>query len=565
MSTVPPAEATFVKTYTQEWQWRLSQVGQQPTWISHEPDPFLPDVSAEAHAARSDYWRRTRHTVAALPTGELSHAARSDREVYLYQLDTLIAQVEHRTYETPVNSDTAFWQDILEVARKPYTTTSAVEAYLSMLADVPTHFSAHMTNMRAGLARGFGPPRVAMAGREATARTVAVATAAEDTDLFLPVRAFHGPAAEHVRSTLGPRLSRLIETEVIPAFRELTTFLEEEYLPALPEEIAATTFAGEEYYRAQIREFATLDLTPQQIHEAGLEAVASIRAEMADVSREAGFAGDVDAMLAFMRTDPQFYVETPQALLKEAAWHAKKFDGVVHRYFGRVPRQRFAIVEPPADLAPFYTFGRGGVDHYVLNTYSLKDRPLYSLPALTLHEAAPGHAFQIPFMLEMEQLPPFRRHFYSSAFGEGWALYGEHLGVEMGMYDTPFEMMGMLSYQMWRAVRLVVDPGIHALGWTRQQAIDYLGSHTAIGAHEVTTEIDRYITWPGQAVAYYLGKTRILQARRRAESELGRGFDLRAFHDTMLSLGAPPLGVVDLEVDAFIARGGTSPFAKEDE
>lgn len=558
--TLSAAENRFVDIYTTEWEWRQKELGRQPRWLSGDLDPFLPDVTPEAQDRRAAHWADVRAQVEAIDPEELGPRARSDRQVYLYQLDTFLAQHRHRLFEAPVNSDTAFWQDILDAARRDYATPESIETYLQLLRAVPQHFADQIANMRAGLERGFAPPRVAMTGRDATARTVADAPSATATDLYKPVRDYDGSRPRDVADRLAPELERVLDEEVLPAFRALADFLRDDYFPALPEEISATRNWGAEFYQDQIREYATLDLTPEQVHQKGLEAVAEIQAAMAEVAHEAGFDGDRAAMLEHMRTDPSFYVDTPEALLKEAAWQAKKFDGVVHRYFGRVPRQRFAIVEPPPDLAPFYTFGRGGVGHYVLNTYSLPDRPLFSIPALTLHEAAPGHAFQIPFAIEMDHLPDFRRYFYSSAYGEGWALYGEHLGVEMGMYATPFEVMGMLAYQMWRAVRLVVDPGLHALGWTRQQAIDYLAENTAIGMHEVVTEIDRYITWPGQAVAYYLGKTVILQARRRAEAELGDAFDLPAFHDLVLSLGAVPLAVLDDEVDRFIEDGGRSPF-----
>lgn len=558
------AQTELARIYDEEWEWRQIELGRVPGWLASEPDPHLPDVSPEAQERRARHWAGIRDQVAAVDPDTLTGTAASDRAVYLYQLDTFLAQHRHRMFEAPVNSDTAFWQDVLDLARRPWRTPEAVESYLQLLRGIPRYFSDQIANMRAGLARGFAPPAVAMVGRDLTARTVAEATSGVDTDLYLPVRGYRGVEAARVAGPIGAEVAAVLDAEVLPSFRELATFLAEEYLPGLPTQIGATRMWGEEFYQDQIREFATLDLSPQEIHEAGLEAVAGIRAQMAEVAEEAGFSGDVDAMLAYMRTAPEFYVDTPEALLKEAAWHAKKFDAVVHQYFGRVPRQRFAIIEPPPDLAPFYTFGRGGVDHYVLNTYSLPDRPLYSIPALTLHEAAPGHAFQIPFSLEMDHLPAFRRYFYSSAYGEGWALYGEHLGVEMGMYSTPFEVMGMLSFQMWRAVRLVVDPGIHALDWSREKAIDYLASNTAIGHHEVVTEIDRYITWPGQAVAYYLGKTRILEARARAEAALGDRFDIRAFHDLVLSLGAVPLGVLDDEVDRFVAAGGRSPFEAEE-
>lgn len=245
-----------------------------------------------------------------------------------------------------------------------------------------------------------------------------------------------------------------------------------------------------------------------------------------------------------------------------AAWTAKKFDAKADQYFGYLPRRRFAILPVPDDQAPFYTAGRGGAGSYWVNTYNLPARALYSLPALTLHESAPGHAFQMPIAQEQKDVPPFRRA-YISAFGEGWALYSERLGVEMGIYETPYEHFGMLSYQAWRAARLVVDTGIHAKGWTREQGQAYLMENTALARHEVETEVDRYISWPGQALSYYLGQMAIQEARARAEKALGAKFDIRHFHDTVLQLGSVPLPVLQQRIDAFIAEGGKSPYPKE--
>jgi uncharacterized protein (DUF885 family) len=250
-------------------------------------------------------------------------------------------------------------------------------------------------------------------------------------------------------------------------------------------------------------------------------------------------------------------------LLDRAAWIAKSFDGKAGDWFGRLPRRRFAIVPVPDDIAPFYTAGRGGAGVYLVNTYDLPSRPLYALTALTLHESAPGHAFQMPLAQENTSLPAFRRETYISAFGEGWALYCERLGVEMGMYETPYDRFGMLSYQAWRAARLVVDTGLHTQNWTRDQAVAYLSENTALPAHEISTEVDRYIAWPGQALAYYLGQMTIMTARRKAETELGARFDIRAFHDTVLQLGCVPMPVLTARIDRFIAEGGASPFARD--
>ena len=318
---------------------------------------------------------------------------------------------------------------------------------------------------------------------------------------------------------------------------------------------------GRDFYQSQIFKYTTLTLSPEEIHEIGLGEVRKIKARMHDIMREVEFDGDLSAFLTFLRTDPQFYVTTPQALLDRAAWTAKEFDAVAKNWFGRLPRSRFAIIPVPDDIAPYYTAGRGGPGMYLVNTYDLPSRPLYSLPALTLHESAPGHAFQMPLAAENEDIPAFRRNTYISAYGEGWALYSEKLGEEMGMYHTPYEIFGMLSYQMWRAARLVVDTGIHAKGWSRKQAQDFMKNNTALSVHEVTTEVDRYIAWPGQALSYYLGQMKIEALRAKAEKALGSKFDIRAFHDTVLQLGSVPLSVLEARIERFIVEGGPSPYS----
>jgi uncharacterized protein (DUF885 family) len=251
-------------------------------------------------------------------------------------------------------------------------------------------------------------------------------------------------------------------------------------------------------------------------------------------------------------------------LLDRAAWAAKMFDGKAATWFGHLPRSRFAIVPVPADIAPTYTSGRGGPGVYLVNTYDLPSRPLFQLTALTLHESAPGHAFQMPLAQENKDQPRYRSEGYISAYGEGWALYCERLGDEMGMYQTPYEKFGMLSFQMWRAARLVVDTGVHHLGWTRQQAQQYLHDNTALADHDIETEVDRYISWPGQALSYYLGEKTIRDDRARAEKALGAKFNIRAFHDAILQLGSVPMSVVDARTDQFIADGGKGPYPDEE-
>lgn len=418
--------------------------------------------------------------------------------------------------------------------------------------------------MRAGLARSFTPPQVTLSGRDQSIRLIADAKSAEDTAFWKPFTAKPPSdlsAAE--QAALRADAKAVIEQQVIPAYKKLLVFWSEEYVPHAQKSLAATALPhGKEYYQSLILEYATVADTPEQIHALGLKEMDGIHAEMLATMKAASFSGDLPAFLKFLRSDSRFYVKTPQELLDHAAWIAKEFDGVSSRYFGYQPRGRFGIVPVPPEIAPFYTAGRGGETSYLLNTYDLPSRPLYALPALTLHESAPGHSWQQAISEEQareRKLPDFRRA-YISAYGEGWALYCERLGDEMGIYKTPYEHFGMLSYQAWRAARLVVDTGIHAQGWTREQAQQYFRENTALSDHEIETEVDRYISWPGQALSYYLGELAILRARHKAETALGAKFNLRAFHDEVLSLGSVPLPVLEEQIDLFIARGGVGPF-----
>jgi uncharacterized protein (DUF885 family) len=427
------------------------------------------------------------------------------------------------------------------------------------MQDVPRYFEEEMNEMRAGLKRGFTPPRLTMEGRDGS--ITAVIDAAPDASLFYtPFRQMQDVPVQK-QQALRERALKVIRESVQPAYVKLLKFMREEYVPGMRTTLAAEALPdGKNYYRAKIREFTTLDMTPAAIHELGVAEVKRLHAEMVTAMQETGFKGEFPAFLKFLRSDPRFYVKTPEDLLMHAAWIAKRFDGKAAQYFGYLPRARFAIKPVPDDMAPYYTAGRGGAGVYLLNTYDLPSRPLYNLTALTLHESAPGHAFQIPIAMEHKDQPAFRQLTYISAYGEGWALYCEQLGGEMGMYDTPYDRFGMLGYQIWRAARLVVDTGIHSQGWTREQAIDYFRQYTALPEREIGTEIDRYITWPGQALSYYLGERAILEGRASAEKALGERFNIRAFHDAVLELGSVPLPVLKSRIERFIAEGGRGPY-----
>ena len=556
------ADQKFSSIYKAEWQWRLQQRLEDEEDDVQGVQRELPRVDAATQMKRQQYWEGVLKQLDTIKPAQLSAPERINFAVYRAQIAALLDNQRFREYEKPLNADSSFWSNMAGEARKPFRTLDDYRNYVAQLNDVPRYFDEEMTNMRAGLQRGFTPPRVTLAGRDGSLTSVTEAKP-EDVVFFKPFKQFPSniPAAE--QAALREAALKAIREAVIPAHAKLLKFMREEYVPQAREALAAESLPdGKAYYQSKIAEFTTTSLSADQIHQIGLAEMAKIRAEMQEVMKQVKFEGDLPAFLQFLRTDPQFYAKTPEELLMRAAWIAKRFDGKVGQYFGRLPRSRFAIIPVPPEQAPYYTSGRGGPGVYLVNTYNLPSRALYSLPALTLHESAPGHAFQMPIALEQKGRPPFRNA-YISAFGEGWALYSERLGTEMGMYETPYEVFGMLSYQAWRASRLVVDTGVHAKGWTREQAQKYLMENTALSAHEVETEVDRYISWPGQALSYYLGEMAIIEARRKAEAALGPKFDIRAFHDTVLELGSVPLPVLQARIDTFIAEGGKSPYPKE--
>ncbi len=556
-NTVNIDNAPFESLYKAEWIWRQKQLSENEDSNNEHITPSLPDVSKARQDERLAYWKNTLLQLDKIDISTLSAQRQVDYTVYKNQIETFISEQEFKLYERPLSGDTSFWGDLASTAKSSFKDELDYRNYLAQLKAMPLYFQQNIENMRAGLKRGFTAPRISLQGRDSSAASVVEAKTISENVYYTPFKKMPPTIPANTQSELKKLAADLISQQVIPAHQDLLKFLREEYIPKSQPSISAYDLPdGKAFYQAQIKVYTTLDLSPEEIHQIGLAEVGKIKAEMLAVMEQVKFKGDLAAFLHFLRTDPQFYVKTPQALLDRAAWISKMFDGKAKNYFGKLPRARFAIVPVPDDIAPFYTAGRGGPGEYTLNTYKLNSRPLYSLPALTLHESAPGHAFQMPLAAENTELPEFRQHSYISAYGEGWALYSERLGVEMGMYQTPYEHFGMLSYQMWRAARLVVDTGIHAKGWTRKQAQQFLHNNTALSDHEITTEVDRYIAWPGQALSYYLGEMAIWKARAKAEAALGEKFNIRAFHDAILELGSVPLPVLDARIERFILEGG---------
>jgi uncharacterized protein (DUF885 family) len=554
----PSADARLQAIYTEEWKWREEQFPDDEDSQKRIAD-HLPKMDPASQAMRLRKWQDVLQQLDAIPRAELSPAEQINYDVYHPQIEGLIADQQFREFEMPVNSDSTFWTNIGYTARRQYRSLEDYRNWISQMKDIPRYFHEQMDEMRAGLKRGFTPPRVTLAGRDASITAVTDATP-EASLFYAPFKDMAG-ISETDQKSLRDQAIAVIRDTVQPTYRELLTFFRGEYLPGTRTSLAAHDLPdGPAYYRSRIRLFTTLDTDPAAIHALGESEVKRLHEQMLGAMKESGFSGDFPAFLAFLRSDTRFQAKTPEELLMRAAWIAKRFDGKASRYFGQLPRARFTIRPVPDDLAPFYTAGRGGTGVYLLNTYNLPSRPLYNLTALTLHESAPGHAFQMPLALEHKQQPEFRQHTYISAYGEGWALYCEWLGLEMGMYDTPYDRFGMLNYQIWRAARLVVDTGIHSQGWSREQAIAYLRDYTALPLHEIETEVDRYIAWPGQALSYYLGEDAILKTRTQAEKALGEHFNIRAFHDTVLELGSVPIPVLQARIERFIAEGGKGPY-----
>jgi uncharacterized protein (DUF885 family) len=559
------ADDTFKALYTTEWAWRQALQQTDEDNVNSGVAAHLPDVSEKAQTAQLAYWQGVEAKLAALEVKSLSAENQVNYQVYKTQIDGLLAEKQFREYEKPVNSDSSFWADLTYITESDFHTEQDYRNYLGQLSDMPRYFDQQIVNMKAGLKRHFTAPQVTLEGRDASIRTVLDIKKPEDSVYYKPFLTMPASIPAAKQAELRTLAVKAINDAVLPAHKTLLSFFDNDYVPHAQKALGASELPdGAAYYQSKIREFTTLDSTPAQIHQLGLDQMALIRTEMLDVMKAVNFQGDLPAFLKYLRTDPKFYAKTPQDLLDRAAWIAKSFDGKASQYFGRLPRSRFAIVPVAPEIAPYYTSGRGGPGAYYVNTYDLPSRPLFQLTALTLHESAPGHAFQMPLALENKSLPEFRQKTYISAYGEGWALYSEYLGVEMGMYETPYDRFGYLSYQAWRASRLVVDTGIHAMGWTREQARQYLRDNTALSEHEIDTEVDRYISWPGQALSYYLGEMAIRDARTKAETALGDKFNIRAFHDSVLELGSVPLPVLTDHINAFIAKGGIGPYSDEE-
>ncbi len=461
--------------------------------------------------------------------------------------------LDFQSYLFPLNAEGGFITGIVYGIQGAYLKDQeSFDKYVQKLMNLPGYFKKRISWMMKGTADNKMSPKLVVENCIKVLNEF-LDTKPEQTFFMNPVK------GNDLREAV---VLELLEDRIFPAYRNLRNYLQKQYLPKAPAAIGVANIkAGKRFYEQRTRYYTTLEITPEEVFNIGQKEVIRIRKEMDEIITELGFKGDFAEFLNFLRTDPQFYAKDGQTLLKEAAWITKRMEGQLPKFFGKLPRMPLTVTPVPAAIAENYTAGRysGGSyenqkpGQYWVNTTKLESRPLYVLPALSLHEGVPGHHTQIMLAKELENVPDFRKSTYLSAYGEGWGLYAEYLGKEAGMYTTPYEKFGALVYEMWRACRLVVDPGMHYMGWTRQEAFDFMSKNTALSIHEVNTEINRYIGWPGQAVSYKMGELKIKSLREKAQENLGEKFDIRAFHDVILMNGSVPMKTLERIVETWIA------------
>lgn len=477
-----------------------------------------------------------------------------------FDIHNQVQLFEFKEYLIPILSESGFHTRVLWRTNQAINSQESLERYIAYLNDIPRFFEENIDLMRIGIELGITQPLAGLQNYGATYDPYIVDDPVESI-FFRPMTKKPESFSDEEWRIALQSVSDAINLSVTPAYQNLKQFFEDEYFPNTREGLGAATMPnGNAYYEHKTRYYTTQDLTPEAVHNIGLEEVQRIRSEMESIIAELNFEGSFADFIQFLRTDAQFYPATGEELLKEAAWIAKSVDGRLPLLFGKLPRQPYGVVPVPDYLAENYTAGRysgapldsdrGG--QYWVNTTKLESRTLYTLEALTLHEAMPGHHLQIALTAELEDLPSFRRNMYINAFGEGWGLYAEYLGYELDLYKDPYSEFGRLTYEMWRACRLVIDTGVHYMGWTRDEAVAFLADNSALSIHEVNTEINRYITWPGQALAYKMGEITIKNLRKKAETELGEEFDIKEFHDVILSKGTVTMQILEEIVDRYI-------------
>ncbi|TRO64361.1 DUF885 domain-containing protein [Christiangramia sabulilitoris] len=513
----------------------------------------------EHYKKEADFAETLLKEIKDLDYSQLSESQKISADLLKYDLKNTVKTYEFKAYLNPLLSDSGFHLS-LNYQIRDLNNYEQVRAYLNKLNAIPEYVDQHFKLLREGLKEGITQPLIIFEGYENTYDSQIVDNY-KDSYFYKPFENLPATLSKKQKDSVLIAAEKAISKNVIPEFKRIKKFFETEYYPKTKTALGVSEIPnGEEYYDYLLEYYTTLDLSADQVHNIGLDEVQRINTEMKKVMAETGFKGSFSEFFDFLRTDEQFYAETPEELLMFARDIAKRIDAKLPAYFTKLPRKPYGVAEVPAAIAPKYTTGRyiGASDetqpgYYWVNTYDLPSRPKYVLPSLTAHEAVPGHHLQISLNNELgDEIPEFRRRFYISAFGEGWGLYSEFLAEEMGIYRNPYEVFGKLTYEQWRACRLVVDTGIHAKGWTRDQAVDFMKKNTALSIHEINTEVDRYISWPGQAVSYKIGELKIRELRKKAEEALGADFDIRKFHEVILEEGVLTLPILEKRVMEYI-------------
>ena len=563
LPTDSPRDDSLQTLLDEAWEFRLREDPVFATSIGrHEYDDRLASVALSDLERRVLFWRDILLRLEDFDgDGSLSDAARLNYDLFRRQVEDRIQSFEFKEYLMPLTAEAGFHTRFAFLPQNmPFQTTHDYQSYISRLEAVGELTDQHIVHLTTAVEEGYALPREVLDGYEGTIQSHVVSNI--DESVFMaPFQSFPDGVSEADRTALVEQGRHAVSTAVIPAYQRFLEFFLNRYRPESRQSLGASELPnGDAYYRYLIRLHTTLDLNAEEVHQLGLQEVSRLQSEMGQVIVKVGFRGDLQAFIRSLRTDPRFYAQTGEQLLKEAAWIAKTMDGKLPALFKTLPRRPYTVEPVPDHIAPKYTAGRyvgapqgstrPGI--YWVNTYSLESRPLYSLTALTLHEAVPGHHLQNALRQELESLPDFRRYSGVNAYGEGWGLYSEWLGLEAGFYTDPYDNFGRLTYEMWRACRLVVDTGLHSKGWSRQQAIDFMAANTALSLHEIGTETDRYISWPGQALAYKMGEIKIKELRRRAEAALQSDFDVREFHDEILRHGPLPLTQLENQIERWI-------------
>ncbi len=558
---VAPATQALHKLFDEEWEWTMRE---NPTFASTLGDRRYNDRWADVGLDALN--RRHQHRIDALARlktidrERLSTADQLNYNLFRKDLETDIEQFKFGMYLLPVNQRGGIQNinELTELLR--FQTVKDYEDWIARMRALPRLMEQTLALMREGVRKKKLWPREVLKRVPAQIEKQIV-EGPEDSPFYAPFKKFHNDIPAPERELLARAAHEAIKQSVVPAYRQFKKYFDDEYLPASLPQVGIWQWPdGAQAYAFLARRYTTTNLTPQQIHEKGLMEVARIRAEMQKVMTDVGFKGTHQEFFKKLRTGDEFYYKKPEELLEAYRAISKRIDPNLVKVFKTIPRMPYGVVPIPANLAPDTTTAyynspaadgsRPGL--YYVNLYKPETRPKYEMMALSLHEAVPGHHFQIARAQELGEIPRFRRHGGYTAFVEGWGLYAESLGEEMGLYDDPYSKFGQLTYEMWRAVRLVVDTGLHQMKWDRQRAIDYFLDNAAKSELDVVNEIDRYITTPGQALAYKIGELRFKELRARAAHELGESFDVREFHDVVLGSGAVPLDVLERIVDEWI-------------